>query len=36
MVPQGLLHKTGRSREGGMEVGVEGDCIPIDTLSPPE
>ena len=22
--------------EGGMEVGEEGDCIPIATLSPPE
>ena len=34
--PQGLLG-TGRwGGEGGMEVGEEGDYIPIATLSPPE
>ena len=27
---------TGRRAEGGMEVGKEGDYIPIATLSPPE
>ena len=26
----------GREGEGGMEVGEEGDYIPIATLSPPE
>ena len=31
----GLLG-TGRTGEGGMEVGEEGDYIPIATLSPPE
>ena len=25
-----------RDGEGGMEVGEEGDCIPVATLSPPE
>ena len=29
-----ILQKEGE--EGGMEVGEEGDCIPIATLSPPE
>ena len=33
--PQGLLG-TGRRGEVGMEVGGEGDYIPIATLSPPE
>ena len=33
--PYGLLG-TGRKGEGGMEVGEEGDYIPIATLSPPE
>ena len=32
--PRGLLG-TGRGG-GGMEVGEEGDCIAISTLSPPE
>ena len=27
---------TGRRGEGGMEVGIEGDYIPIATLSPPK
>ena len=31
----GLLG-TGRRGEGGMEVGEEGDYIPVGTLSPPE
>ena len=33
--PQDLL-RTGRWGKGGMEVGEEGDYIPIATLSPPE
>ena len=28
--------KGGGGGQGGMEVGVEGDYIPIATLSPPE
>ena len=31
-----LLLGTGRRGKGGMEVGGEGDYIPIPTLSPPE
>ena len=31
-----VLLVTGRRGEGGMEVGGEGDYIPIATLSPPE
>ena len=30
------LIRDGEKGEGGMEVGGEGDHIPIDTLSPPE
>ena len=33
--PQGLLG-TGRRGEGGMEMGEEGEYIPIATLSPSE
>ena len=31
-----LIRDREKEGEGGMEVGGEGDCIPIATLSPPQ
>ena len=34
--PQGRGERGGGGGEGGMEVGEEGDYIPVVALSPPE
>ena len=31
-----VAYRDGEKGEGGMEVGEEGDYVPIATLSPPE